>query len=97
MKESGSAKLDAECDAPQELTQTDVFSGTAWPSISEPPLGTVRRRPIGTGGKIRRPSSMQAFMYGRLPRTSILISASVLHAPLSSSFSFLNVSGFLKR
>ena len=62
MKESGSEKLDAECAAPQEDTQTEVFSGTAWPSIREPPLGTLRKRPIGTGGKIRRPSSIQAFI-----------------------------------
>ena len=61
------SKMDAalateECAAAQEPTQTEVCSGTAWPSMIEPPLGTVRSRPMGTGGKMRRPSSMQAFM-----------------------------------
>jgi hypothetical protein len=63
-------------------------SGTTCPSMVDPPLGTVRRRPIGTGGKIRRPSSIQAFMKGRLPRMSILRSASLFTALRISSVNF---------
>ena len=40
-------------------------SGICIPSIVSPPGWIVRRKPMGAGGKMRKPSSMQAFRYGR--------------------------------
>lgn len=83
-----SAKLESVIHTP---------SGTYWPSICEPPFGTMRVRLVTIGGYRRSDSSMTAERYFSEGLVRKVISDSLLKEERISLTSLLVVRGFLHR
>jgi hypothetical protein len=74
-------------------TATSVPSGTKWPAMFTPPLGTVRSGPIGTGGKYCIASFRQASIYGKFMTEAKVISLSEANEERISCVNLVNASG----
>lgn len=72
-------------------------SGIYWPSIVDPPAGTVRARLVTKGGYIRRDSSMTAAKYVRLAAPRNVMSVSLSKVDRISAMSWRMASGWVHK